>query len=222
MSEKERCPTGIKGLDERMGGGLPPGPRTVLVSGGCGTGKTTFGVQFLCKGITENNEPGILINFEQNIDQLKSDMLDFGFDLHKLEQEGSIRIYDKSSVDEGKRDLVTFIIKKAQEIGAKRIVIDSMQTLEYMLGTDIKFTLSSTCDALKRAKLTTLIIAESGPSDLDISEQIESYIVDGVLLLSIHEALDSRKIRIRKMRGTKHTLKPLEMRIGENGIEIVD
>ena len=222
MLKKDRCPTGIINLDKKIGGGFPPGPRTILVAGGCGTGKTTFGVQFLYNGAREYGEPGVLINFEQNIQQLKDDMLNFGFNLQKLEDDDMIRIYDQSSADEGKRDLVSFIIEKAQEINAKRIVIDSMQTLEYLIGSNIKFTVSSTCEALKRAGLTTLILAELRKDDMDISEEVESYIVDGVIKLSIHEALDSRKISIRKMRGTSHTLKSLEMKIGSKGIEIVD
>ena len=218
--EKEKCPTGIKGLDKKLEGGFPPGPRTILVSGGCGTGKTTFGVQFLYNGIKDHEEPGVLINFEQNVEQMKDDMKQFGFDLQKYEDNEKLRIYDRSAVEEGKRDLITFLIEKAQEIGARRVVIDSMQTLEYLLGSDIKFTVSSTCDALKRAGLTTLILAESR-EQMDVSEEVESYIVDGVILLSIHEALDSRKLRIRKMRGTRHTLKALEMKMGKNGLEIV-
>ena len=217
---RERCPTGIKGLDEKLGGGFPGGPRTILISGGCGTEKNTFGVQFLNNGVKKYDEPGILINFEQNIEQMKNDMKQFGFDLDKYEKEGKLRVYDRNAVEEGKRDLITFLIEKAEDIGARRVVIDSMQTLEYLLGSDIKFTVSSTCDALKRAGLTTLILAESR-ANTDISEEVESYIVDGVVLLSIHEALDSRKLRIRKMRGTHHTLKALEMKIGKNGIEIV-
>ncbi len=217
---EERRPIGIPGLDEKMGGGLPPGPRTVLVAGGCGTGKTTFGVQFLYKGALEHGEPGVLINFEQDIAQLKQDMANFGFDLQKLEEQNLVRIYDKSSAEEGKRDLISFIIERADEINAKRIVIDSMQTLEYLIGTNIKFTVSSTCDALKRAGLTTLIMAESRSDEVDISEEVESYIVDGVIILTIHEALDTRKVKIRKMRGTYHTLKALEMKFGPKGIEV--
>jgi len=222
MQNKNRCPTGIANLDEKLGGGFPAGPRTVLIAGGCGTGKTTFGVQFLHNGAIEQKEPGILINFEQNIDQLKQDMLMFGFDLQKLEDENMIRIYDRSAAERGKGDLISFIIEKAQEINAKRIVIDSMQTLEYLIGSNIKFTISSTCDTLKRAGLTTLILAELRTDRIDVSEEVESYIVDGVIILTIHEALDSRKLRIRKMRGTRHTLKTLEMKISKNGIEIVD
>lgn len=222
MSDKLRCPTGIENLDEKLGGGFPHGPRTILVAGGCGTGKTTFGVQFLHNGAMKHKEPGILINFEQNIPQLKEDMLNFGFDLQKLEDDNLMRIYDRIAAERGKGDLISFIIEKAQEINAKRIVIDSMQTLEYLIGSNIKFTVSSTCDALKRAGLTTLILAELRTDEMDVSEEVESYIVDGVIILNIHEALDSRKLRIRKMRGTHHTLKALEMKIGSKGIEIVD
>src|SRR4030042_6548023 len=128
MSTKKRTSTGITRLDEKIGGGLPPGPRTILVAGGCGTGKTTFGVQFLYNGATEHREPGILINFEQDIEQLKDDMLNFGFDLNKLEKDKMLKIFDKSCIGEGKHDLMTFILRKAQENGTKRIVIDSMQT----------------------------------------------------------------------------------------------
>jgi len=220
MAKNKRCSTGIPNLDKKLGGGFPPGPRTILVSGGCGTGKTTLGVQFVYKGVVDYKEPGILINFEQNISQLKEDMLNFGFDLQKLEDDNMLRIYDRSSAEEGKHDMISFLIEKAREIDAKRIVIDSMQTLEYLLGSEIQFTIASTCDALKRAGLTTLILAESRTNEIDISKDVESYIVDGVIILSIHEALDTRKLIIRKMRGTAHTLKPMEMRICKTGVEV--
>jgi len=90
----ERCPTGIYGLDELREGGYPRG-RTVLVSGSCGTAKSTFGVQFLYNGIVQHKEPGILITLEESAKKLKKDMLRFGFDFDKEEKSGNLIVVDK-------------------------------------------------------------------------------------------------------------------------------
>ncbi len=87
----DRCPTGISGLDELMGGGLPMG-RNILLSGACGTGKTTFAIEFLYNGIVKYNEPGILVTMEQNPQEVRQDMLKYGFDLEKLEKDGKLVI----------------------------------------------------------------------------------------------------------------------------------
>jgi len=91
----ERCPTGIPGLDELLEGGFPRG-RCILISGSCGTGKTTFGVQFLYNGIVQYGEPGVLVCLEQDPKELKQEMLCYGFDLEKVEQEGKLVIIDAS------------------------------------------------------------------------------------------------------------------------------
>ena len=81
--EFEKIPSGIKGLDEITGGGLPKG-RPALVSGGPGCGKTLFAMEFIARGITDYNEPGVFIAFEEKIDDLKKNFNSLGFDLEDL------------------------------------------------------------------------------------------------------------------------------------------
>src|SRR3989337_3313982 len=75
--------TGIQGLDEITGGGLPRG-RPTLISGGAGSGKTLFGMEFLVRGATQYNEPGVFISFEETIPELTKNVASLGFDLDRL------------------------------------------------------------------------------------------------------------------------------------------
>ena len=155
----DRCPTGITGFDELVEGGFPR-KRSILLSGTCGSGKTTFAVQFLYNGIVKYNEPGILISLEQDPSELKSDMLNFGLDLDKAEKEGKLVIIDvslaragvsmedlwnpepakdksKGSVslmlEEFNMDgILETVITKAKKIGAKRVVLDSLPALDFL------------------------------------------------------------------------------------------
>src|SRR5512134_1876964 len=79
-----KCPTGIQGLDEITGGGLPRG-RATLVCGGAGCGKTLFAMEFLVRGITEYGEPGVFMAFEETAEELAANVASLGFDLEKLE-----------------------------------------------------------------------------------------------------------------------------------------
>ena len=79
----QKCATGISGLDEITLGGLPKN-RSTLVCGGAGTGKTVFGMEFLARGATLYNEPGLLLAFEETQDELAQNMAALGFDVKKL------------------------------------------------------------------------------------------------------------------------------------------
>src|ERR1700686_4517367 len=74
---------GIQGLDEITGGGLPTG-RPTLVSGDAGSGKTLFGLEFLVRGATQFNEPGVFMSFEETIPDLAINAASLGFDLNRL------------------------------------------------------------------------------------------------------------------------------------------
>lgn len=250
----KKCPTGISGLDELLEGGFPRG-RSILLSGTCGTGKTTFAVQFLYNGITQYDEPGILVSLEQDPTELKQDMINFGFDLKKQEDEGKLVIIDASlarvgitklgatpvpttitSQPEGSMSLLPdefnmerileIVVSKAKRIGAKRAVFDSIPALDFLIRdhSEMKYTIRQMLLAvnyrLKAAGLTTLLITEI-PEDGGLSAHgVESYVTDGVLILTLNEALDSRTIKIRKMRQTKHSLKPITIEFTDQGIVV--
>ena len=224
----KRCPTGIYGLDELLEGGFPRG-RTVMVSGTCGTGKSTFGVQFLYNGIVQYNEPGILVLLEQDPKELKEDMMRYGLDMDTLEKGGKLAIISAGIEQKmAWEDLSVSIPEKAKEIGAKRVVIDSLTAIGFLLEEmdgkeDTQKVIISLGTAAKHAGLTTVMITETPEGIEDISMHgVESHVADGVIHLTIHEAMDSRKIVIRKMRGTKHSLKPREIEFSEKGVRILE
>ena len=83
-------PTGIPGADKILGEkGIPRG-HSILVAGGPGSGKTTFAIQFLYKGATEHNEPGIYISLDEDPEDVKKNMSKFGWDIGKLEQDKNL------------------------------------------------------------------------------------------------------------------------------------
>ena len=239
----DRVPTGIPGLDEILSGGLPRG-RTILLCGTCGTGKTTLAIQFLHNGATRYNEPGVLITLEQNAQEIRDDMLNLGVDLKKLEDQGKLTIIDTSLSKMGLTDylnqtqthetgsftlkpgefnienLLAVIIDTAKKTGAKRIVIDSLPALDYLIKDthDIRRTLITMNYELKTHQLTTLILTEGQDDEFISRHGVEEYITDGVIVLKVNEALDTRTLKIRKMRITKHSLKPSTFELTEKGI----
>lgn len=229
----ERCPTGIVGLDEITDGGFPRG-RTILLSGSCGTGKTTFATQFLCNGVIKYGEPGILVSLEENPNELRTDMQIFGFDMQKLEDERKLSVIDASLSRLGLEDIVPNLLKKPQEqislfpdefnmrkilkkiieqankINAKRIVIDSLPALDALMKDtyDVRRTIINLNYKLKSRKLTSILISEIPEGLASCSPHgVEEFVVDGVIIMRyISMGTESgRSLFIRKMRGTSHS-----------------
>jgi len=226
-----RCPTGIPGFDKLIEGGLPQG-RTILLTGACGTGKTVFGTQFLYNGAAHHGEPGILVLLEQNPDEFRSDMMDFNFDLKKLEEEKKLIVIDASlsqmscggvtsevpisstsfSLLPGEtslRNLIDVITRAAETIDAKRVVLDSLPSLDLMVEDkkNARKIILNMNYKLKAAGLTSLLISELSP-DLNTSTHgVEKYVVDGVVTLHYKTfGPDAgRLITIDKMRRTHHS-----------------
>ena len=254
---EKKCPTGIPGLDDLLGGGFPRN-RTVLLSGPCGTGKSTFAIQFLYNGVVHHNESGILISLEQDPRELKQDMLQYGFDLQRYEDEGKLVIIDASLSRMGFKTartsgvassigqpagsmsllpdefnmerILEIVVSKAKRIDAKRVVLDSLPALDFLIkegSGDVRHItrqiILATNYRLKMEGLTALLVTEIQEADGAISAHgVESYVVDGAIILSVNETLDTRTLRIRKMRQTKHSLKPRTFEITKEGIVIKD
>ncbi|MEI7933281.1 MAG: ATPase domain-containing protein, partial [Alphaproteobacteria bacterium] len=123
--------TGIQGLDEITGGGLPTG-RPTLVSGGAGAGKTMFALEFLVRGATQYGEPGVFMSFEETLPDLTKNASSLGFDLDRLTAQKKLFMdhvfISRSEIAEtGEYDLDGLFIRIAdavQRVGAKRIVLD--------------------------------------------------------------------------------------------------
>ena len=230
----ERITTGIPGLDAVIEGGFPKGTN-ILVCGSSGTGKTIFCTQFLHAGILEN-EPGIFITLEERTSDLREEMLSLGWDLTAFERNGSLVVIDAASsrinlpsseefrLGEGFDidSLVLEIHRASTKIGAKRLVIDSIPALELKVDQPsefrkILFRLSS---LLLEIGVTSLLTTENAEPFLISRYGIEEFVTRGVVVLSLEEegADLKRFLRVRKMRGTSHSLRNIPFEITKNGI----
>lgn len=236
-----RVPTGIFGLDNLIEGGFPQG-RTILVSGSCGTGKSIFAMQYLYKG-AEMGEPGVFVTLDEQPEHLREDMARFGWDLAKMEAQNKLAIVDASAAKIGFPSeekfalpqigldvdrLLLKIMQVVDQIGAKRVVIDSIAGLGLHLDgeTEIRKTILKINYMLARSKVTTIITSEvpeqtfgAGPM-LFSKYGVEEYTADGVIVLHyLGVGTESnRSMFIRKMRSTKHAEDILPMEISPKGI----
>ena len=226
----ERIKTGIHGLDELIGGGFLPG-RSILVSGCPGTGKTTFGLQFICEG-ARMGEAGVVLSLEEGPDMWREDMKNFGYDLAKLEEEDKIAIIDASLGQLGLESnekyilspqefdmnhILANVIKTANKIGAKRILIDSLPALDLIYDNEnaIRSDILKMNYLLKANGLTSMIVSEIPEGSKTYSKhEVEEYIMDTVLTLHYISlgAQSGRNLIIRKMRGSDHSedIHPIE------------
>jgi circadian clock protein KaiC len=131
-----KAATGIDGLDEITGGGLPKG-RPTLICGGPGCGKTLLAVEFLVRGATQFDEPGVFITFEESAEELAQNVRSLGFDLDALIAEKKLAIdhvrVERSEIEEtGEYDLEGLFLRLGfaiDSVGAKRIVLDTIESL---------------------------------------------------------------------------------------------
>lgn len=219
----ERAKTGIPGLDELLDGGIPRG-RTVLVAGGSGTGKTIFGMQFIYNGAMMG-EPGIYLTLEEKPKNLRNEMLEFGMDIAKLERDSKIALIDASLVRLGLESdekftlspeafdinhLIQNLVMTVRKIGAKRVVIDALPSLDVLLNNDptkVRNAIIELNYLLQENKLTSVLLDEMPSGERSYSRHgVEEFVVDGVITLSLESlgAQSSRTLTIRKMRQTKH------------------
>src|SRR5665213_1262364 len=129
-----KCPTGIKGFDEITEGGLPKN-RTTLISGGAGSGKTLLGIDFLVRGATDYNEPGVFMSFEETPDELYKDVASLNLNLQGLVSQKKIVIEhvilehrDIQEKDFNLEGLLVRLEHAIDSIGAKRVVLDSLES----------------------------------------------------------------------------------------------
>lgn len=226
-----KCPTGIHGLDEITFGGLPKG-RPTLVCGGPGCGKTLLGMEFLVRGATEFDEPGVCISFEETAQELARNVASLGFDVDGLIASKKLAIdyvfIERSLIEEaGEYDLEALFVRLAlaiDSVGAKRVVLDSLESLFAGLANEsiLRSELRRMFRWLKDRKLTAVITAERGNGNLT-RHGLEEYISDCVILLDhrVMESVFTRRMRIVKYRGSTHGTNEFPFLIEEHGISVL-
>lgn len=230
MSDVERTPSGIPGLDELIEGGFPKN-RTFLVSGGTGTGKTIFGLQFIYNGALKYNEPGVYVTLDERADLIRQDVTRFNWDFVSLEQKNLLRIIDGSVARIGMPseekcalpatgfnldNVLLEITRVVKAIGAKRVVIDSIPALGFNFESqhDVRKAVLRLSFMLMRMGVTSIIISEVEEGSAQFGRYgVEEFVADGVIMLHYDEngifgfegKGVNRALHIRKMRATKHS-----------------
>jgi circadian clock protein KaiC len=227
--QKER--TGIPGFDEITGGGLPAG-RPTLVCGSAGAGKTLFAVEFLVRGATIYDEPGVFISFEETHEELATNTASLGFDLNQLIADKKLIVdyvfIERSEIEEtGEYDLEGLFLRLGyaiDSIGAKRVVLDTLEALFSALPSEaiIRAELRRLFRWLKEKGVTAVITCERGERTLT-RYGLEEYVADCVILLDnrVQDQISTRRMRIIKYRGTSHGTNEYPFLIDENGFSVL-
>ena len=223
--------TGIQGLDEITGGGLPKG-RPTLICGGAGCGKTLLAMEFLVRGATQFNEPGIFMAFEENAKDLTKNVASLGFDLKDLIARKKIvldfvYVGDREIETSGEFDLEGLFIRLGHaidSIGAKRVVLDTIEALFSRLPNQriLRAELHRLFRWLKEKGVTAIITGERGEDTLT-RQGLEEYISDCVIVLDhrVSNQVSSRRLRVVKYRGSTHGTNEYPFLIDEDGISVL-
>jgi circadian clock protein KaiC len=226
-----KTPTGISGLDEVTGGGLPAG-RPTLVCGPAGCGKTLLAMEFLVRGITQFGEPGVFVAFEESREDLIANVTSLGFDLVRLEADGMLVIDHVSApgaemAQAGDWDLEGLFLRLASaidEVGAKRVVIDTIETLfgAFSDTAVLRAELRRLFAWLKARGVTAVITGERGDGTLT-RHGIEEYVSDCVIVLDhrVNDQTSTRRLRILKYRGSLHGTNEYPFLIGDSGVSVM-
>ncbi|MEO6975821.1 MAG: circadian clock protein KaiC [Gallionella sp.] len=226
-----KSPTGIQGLDEITGGGLPKG-RPTLVCGSAGCGKTLLAMEFLVRGATEYNEPGVFMAFEETAQDLTQNVASLGFDLKDLVARKKLVLdyvyIERSEIEaSGEYDLEGLFIRLGaaiDSIGAKRVVLDTIETLFSGLPNPaiLRAELRRLFHWLKDKGVTAIITGESGEKALT-RQGLEEYVSDCVIVLGhrVTEQVSSRRLRVVKYRGSYHGTNEYPFLIDADGISVL-
>ncbi|MDR3516888.1 MAG: circadian clock protein KaiC [Azospirillaceae bacterium] len=224
--------TGIDGLDEITGGGLPTG-RPTLVCGSAGCGKTMLAMEFLVRGAMQFGEPGVFMMFEENAAELTANVRSLGFDLETLVAQKKIVLdyvrVERSEIEEtGAYDLEGLFIRLGHaidSIGAKRVVLDTVEALFAGLPNHavLRAELRRLFRWLKDRGMTAVITGEKGDGNAITRFGLEEYVADCVIILDqrIREQISTRRLRVLKYRGTAHGMNEYPFLIGAHGFSVL-
>ena len=236
----EYVPTGIPGVDKILAGNGIPRNHTILVCGGPGSGKTTFAIQFLYTGATQYGEPGVYVTLDEEPSDIRANMLKYGWDLKKLEDEKKLVFINVSPVrvtsserpgliQIGMKEfrlvkLLEEIRQGVENVNAKRVVVDPITifTLQYPDEVERILAMRDLLRELKRTDCTNLLISELKGTGWEREHQFEEYLTQGVILLRtfLRDSRLTRVFQVEKMRGLAIDNQPRPYEISAKGIEV--
>jgi circadian clock protein KaiC len=240
----KKIPSGINGLDELIGGGLPEG-RVILVVGGPGSGKTIMCSQFLYKGIHENKENGVFVSLDESKKYFCAEMKNFGWDFDQAESERKFDFVDATRMSRvatlkealykeestslrGKHLPIDRLIEEIQagisKVNAKRVVVDTLAALIYRFPDPVerRTTIVDLIESLADLRATSLVTTELGHLGLERSALDEEFLVHGVIMLQtlFSGGTTTRALQVEKMREAKVNPSLVPYTIDRNGIEV--
>ena len=226
-----KSPTGIKGFDEITEGGLPKN-RTTLISGNAGSGKTLFGIDFLIKGATDYNEPGVLMSFEESPDEIYKDVASLNLDLQGLVSRKKIVFEyvilehkDIREMDFNLEGIFVLLENAIDSIGAKRVVLDSLESVFAGI-TDfgiLRLEIKRLFRWFKVKQVTAIVTGEPGQGGSFTRHGLEEYISDCIILLDnrVRDQIATRRIRVIKYRGSNHGTSEYPFVIDSEGLSVI-
>jgi circadian clock protein KaiC len=229
--ELPKAPTGIGGLDQITRGGLPR-DRVTLVTGSAGAGKTLLGLGFLVAGARDYGEPGVLLTFEEPAAKVAADVRSLGFDLEELQRDGllaviAFQVEPAGTISTGEFDLEPLFLTlddAIARIGAKRVVLDTIEVLFGAFGDDsiVRTELSRLARWLEDRGVTAIVTGERADNSLTRHE-IEEYVSDCVIVLDhrVREGTTTRRLRIVKYRGSAHGTNEYPFLISARGLTVL-
>ncbi len=209
----KRIPTGIPGLDEITRGGIPE-TDLILLSGSSGMGKTIMSLQFLYS----SKDKGIYVSFEEALAQIESTSLSLGWDLKKEKNRIRLLKYDPFKIE----DIFEVIENNIKEMGANRVVIDSISALGVYVKdpADLRRMILQINRMLRKNDCTSLLVSEVVDDKRLSRYDVEEFVADGVIVL--HNVFINgeykRGINIWKLRSTDHSRKIHPYKITDHGI----
>ncbi len=240
----KKISTGIRGLDELVGGGFPEG-RVILIIGGPGAGKTIMCSQFLYKGISEYQENGVFVSLDETKNNFYSEMQKFGWDFRKAEEENKFvftdatrmsrvamlkeKLYEEESRSlRGKQlsidRLVEDLQARIEQVNAKRVGVDTLAALTYRFPDPVKRRTATVdlIESLADLGVTSLVTTELKYLGLERNAVEEEFLVHGVIMMQtlFSGGTTTRAIQVEKMREAKVNPSLVPYSIDQYGIEI--
>ena len=231
----ERVKTGIPGFDELVNGGIPK-RNVVLLSGGPGTGKTIFGMQYLWNGL-QMGEPGVYVALEEHPVQVRVNMKNFGWDVKPYEEKGMFAVVDAFTGGIGEaakreqyvvrdpdnvEELVDVLRQAIRDVKAERVVVDSVSTLYLTKPSVARSIVMQLKKVLSGTGTTSILVSQVSVTERGFGGPGVEHAADGIVRLDLDE-IDGELVRtiiIWKMRGTKHSMKRHLFDITDKGIVI--